>query len=253
MDNTRVRPEGGILKRDVFILCMMLSGACLWHSSSAQVVVENAIATDSVDIFSEPGADAVKSPTLAMVSSLILPGSGHHYYERNRSALAYLSAETALVFGFFFCNHYAKNLAMDAAGYAWMHAGAQGDIKSADDPYWKKVGKYMDVQDYNSAVDLDRLGYGNKITGENQYWRWDSEESKNRFNSLLSSSRLFHIVSSFCIGALVLDRIVAFIDIRTVTRNNGTKQTGTFSRSITVRPGVSVSPSSIDLRLSCAF
>jgi hypothetical protein len=228
-------------------------GACLWHVSSAQAAVENAIATDSVDIFAVPAAEAAKSPTLAMVSSLFLPGSGHQYCERNRSALVYFSTEAALIFGFFFCNHYAKNLATDAAGYAWTHAGAQGEIKSADDPYWKKVGKYMDVQDYNSAVDLDRLGYSNKITGEIQRWRWDSEESKDRFNSLLTNSRLFHIVSSFCIGALVLDRVVAFIDIRTVTRNYGTKRTGVSSRGITVRPGVSVSPSAVDVRLSCSF
>jgi hypothetical protein len=241
------------LKRGTFILSLMLPGACLWQTSSAQAVVEDAIATDSVDIFSEPVANAVKSPTLAMVASLILPGSGHHYCERNRSALAYLSAEAVFFLGYFFCNHYAKNLAMDAAGYAWTHAGAQSEIKSADDPYWKQVGKYMDVQDYNSVIDLDRLDYKNKITSEDQYWRWDSEESKDRFNSILSSSRLFHIVSSFCIGALVLDRIVAFIDIRSVTRNYGTKHTGAFSRRITVRPDVSFSSSSIDLRLSCAF
>jgi hypothetical protein len=232
---------------------MVLSGVCLVAGSSAQALPTDAIATDSVDIFSEPAAGTVKSPTFAMVSSLILPGTGHHYCERNRSALVYFSAEAALIFGFFFCNHYAKNLAVDAAGYAWIHAGARGAIQSADDSYWKKVGKYMDVHDYNAAVDLDRLDYANKITGEDRFWRWDSEDSKERFNSLLSASRLFHIVSSFCIGALVLDRMIAFIDIRTFTRNYGTKRTGPSSRGITVRPAIAVSPISFNVGLSCVF
>ncbi|MBN2188574.1 MAG: hypothetical protein JW699_03890 [Chitinispirillaceae bacterium] len=241
------------MKKNALILCTMLSGACLWHGSSAQAAVEDAIATDSVDIFAVPAAEAVKSPALAMVSSLILPGSGHHYCERNRSALVYISTEATLIFGFFFCNHYAKNFASDAAGYAWTHAGARGEIKSADDYYWKQVGKYMDVHDYNAIIDLDRLDDGQKFTGENQYWRWDSEESKDRFNSLLSSSRLFHIVSSFCIGALVLDRVVAFIHMRTVTRNFGTRRTGDSPGGITVRPVVSVASSGVDVQLSCSF
>ena len=244
------------MKHLTFIPFIILACACLWRSSSAQVVVENQISTDSVDLFSEPGlktGSAGISPTLAMVSSLILPGSGHHLLERDRSALAYFTAEAAAVFGFFFCDHYAKKLALDAAGYAWTHAGAQGSIKSADDYYWKQVGNYMDIQDYNSMITLDRLASGKKYTGENQYWRWDDESSKDRFNSILSTSRLFSVVSSFCLGALVLDRIIAFIDIRSVTRNYGTKQTGFSSRRITVRPCVSVSSSSVDLRLTGTF
>jgi hypothetical protein len=228
--------------------------ACLWRSSSAQVIVENAIATDSVDLFSEPEVQTRLSPTIAMVSSLILPGSGHYFLERNRSALAYFTAEAAAIFGLFFCDHYAKKLALDAAGYAWTHAGAQGSIKSADDYYWKQVARYMDVQDYNTMITIDRLDAGKKYTGENQYWRWDDESSKDRFNSVLSTSRLFGVVSSFCLGALVLDRIIAFIDIRSVTRNYGTKQTGGLAaRRITVHPCVYASSSSVDLRLTGTF
>lgn len=232
----------------------MLSCACLWRAPSAQVIDQNAIETDSiVDFFSESGGKAGKSSTFAMLSSLILPGSGHHYLDRNRSALAYFTSEAVAIFGFFLCDHYAKKLALDAAGYAWTHAGAQGTIKNADDNYWKQVGNYMDVQDYNSAIDLNRLEPADKFTREDQYWRWDGETSKERFNSILSTSRVFRVVSSFCIGALILDRIIAFIDIRTVTRNYGTKKTGFTAQGITFRPDVSVSSSSIDLQLAGTF
>jgi hypothetical protein len=232
--------------------CLLFSGSCLWYSSSAQVTVENTIATDTVDVFSAP-AEAGKSPALAIAASLLLPGSGHHYLDRNRSALTYFTVEAAAIFGFFFCDHYSKKLALDAAGYAWIHSGAQGPITDADDSYWKKVGQYMDVQDYNTTLDLNRSDPKNKITDENRRWHWDGESSKDRFNSIMSSSRSFHVVSSFCIGALVLDRIIAFIDIRSATRTYGTKQTGRTAHAITIRPRVSVSPSSIDLRLAGSF
>jgi hypothetical protein len=240
------------LKNATFIISVIFSGAFLVKTSLAQLPVKDAIATDSVDIFSEIGTNAGKSATIAMVSSLILPGFGHHYLERNRSALAYFTAEAVAIFGFFVCDYYSKKIALDAAGYAWIHAGAQGPIAGADDYYWKQVGKYMDVQDFNSSIDLDRLDPKGKFN-QNQYWRWDGESSKDRFNSILSTSRVFHMVSSFCIGALVLDRIIAFIDIRSVTRNYGTKQTGLPAHRITVQPGFSITPASINLLLAASF
>ena len=232
---------------------MIFSAACLLQSSYAQADVEDSIATESIDIFSESPDDGGKSPTIAMVSSLLLPGSGHHYLERNRSALAYFTAEAAAIFCFFICDHYSKKTALDAAGYAWLHSGAQAPISGPDDDYWKQVGKYMDVNDYNTGIDLDRLDPGDKITSEDRYWRWDDESSKDRFNSILSKSRLFHVVASFCIGALVLDRIIAFIDIRTVTRNYGTRQTGRTPRRIDLQPDISLSSSSVRLRLTGSF
>jgi hypothetical protein len=222
---------------------------CQWNRPCAQVSVENVVTTDSVDLFSEHQGKE-KSATLAMALSLLLPGTGHQYFERNRSALSFFTAEAVGIFGFFFCNHYAKKLASNAAGYAWVHSGAQGPITSADDNYWKQVGSYMDIQDYNNTQDLNRTPQ-DKFTDPSQVWHWDDKSSQDRFNSILSSSRTFGIASSFFIGALVLDRIIAFIDIRTATRNRGVKQTG-FTLS-SLYPMVSISPSSMDLRLQGLF
>ncbi len=224
---------------------------CLWKSLPAQVTVENAITTDSVDVFSEnqeQGAD--KSPMLAMTASLLLPGSGHQYLERNRSALAYFTAEAVTIFGFFICSHYSSKLAVDAAGYAWTHSGARGPIADVDDNYWQAVGKFMEVQDYNAVMDLNRTPE-KKISSESQVWHWDDKSSQDAYNSIRSSSRSFHVASSFFIGAMVLNRVIAFIDIRTAARNRGVKRTGLSAH--TVKPLFTVSPSSLDLSLSASF
>jgi hypothetical protein len=237
------------LKLIPFISCLLLSGSSVWNKSAAQVTGSDVITTDSVDIFSvQPEKE--KSPWLAMASSLFLPGSGHQYLGRDRSALVYFTADALTIFGLIFCGHYAKKLALDAAGYAWLHAGAHGTINSADDYYWKQVGEFMSIQDYNTAQDLNRSPQ-NKFTDENQAWHWDDEATQKRFNAIMSSSRSFHVASSFCIGALVLDRIIAFIDVRASTRNRGTKQSG--RTAYFLQPFVTISPSSMDLQFSAAF
>lgn len=227
----------------------MFFGTCLLNRPCAQVTVENVVTTDSVDIFSEH-QEKEKSATLAMALSLLLPGSGHQYLERNRSALTYFTAEALAIFGYFFCDHYAKKQALNAAGYAWIHAGAQGPVTSADDFYWKQVGSYMDIQDYNNTQDLNRTP-AEKFTDESQVWHWDDKSSQDRFNSIMSSSRTFGVASSFFIGALVLDRIIAFIDVRSATRNRGIKRTGLAAP--TLQPIVSFSSSSLDLALRGSF
>ena len=206
--------------------------------------------TDSVDLFSQ-SKNEQKSSKLAMAASLILPGSGHQYLERNRSALVYFSAEALSIFAFIFCDHYAKKIAQDAAGFAWIHSGAQGPISNADDFYWKLVGNYMDAQDYNNELDLNRVSSDKKITDENIAWHWDDKSSQEKYNSLRSSSRSFSIASTFFLGALVLDRIVAFIDIRSTTRTNKVQHSRIAFPSMT--PSVYATPSSIVFSLAGSY
>ena len=237
------------MKHTVRIVALLLLTLCLWKNVPAQ---ENVISTDSVDIFSEgsEGGEARKSPTLAMTASLLLPGSGHQYFERNRSALTYFTAEAMAIFGFFVCKHYSDKLTSDAMGYAWIHSGARGAVAEADDNYWQAVGKFMDVQEYNTVMDLNRTP-DKKISDATRIWHWDDKSSQDDYNAIRSSSRTFHVASSFFIGAMVLNRVVAFIDIRTATRSRGVKRTGLSVTS--VQPLVMISPSAIDLRLTGSF
>jgi hypothetical protein len=235
------------LRRAAF--CFLVCIAFGLRSAQAQVTIENSVTTDSINLFSAD-TSAHKSPTLAMAASLLLPGLGHEYIGRERSALAYFSVEAASIFAFFFCTHYANKVALDAAGYAWVHSGATGSIKDADDPYWKLVGNFIDVQEYNSYMDLNRSPE-QKITDEAQAWHWDDKSSQDRFNALRSTSRSLRIASTFFIGALVLDRVVAFIDIRSATRYRGIQSAGLFPCNL--QPQVNVTPQSVDLSLVGSF
>jgi hypothetical protein len=220
------------------------------QGARAQVTIENSVTTDSVDLFSVDNKERPKSPNLAMAATLLLPGLGHKYIGRENRAITYFSVEAASIFALFFCSHYADKLATNAAGYAWAHSGAQGPIKDADDPYWKLVGDYLDVQEYNNVMDLNRTP-DQKITDESKAWHWDDKSSQDRYNNIRTSSRSFRIASTFFIGALVLDRVVAFIDIRSATRNRGLRSAGLFLE--TMHPQVAISASSVDCSLVGSF
>ena len=67
-------------------------------------------------------------------------------------------------------------------------------------------------------MDLNRTP-SQKITSASQEWNWDDQSSQDRFNSLLSSSHKFQVIGDFLIGAMVINRALAFIDVRAYTRN----------------------------------
>jgi hypothetical protein len=237
------------LKRIFFYLLLIAVSVCTAGMKFQVGAAENAATTDSIDLF-KTDADAGKSLTLAMAASIVLPGAGHQYLDRNRSAFVYLSAEALSVFAFFFCDHYATKTAQEAAGFAWVHAQASGPIRNADDFHWKIIGNFMDVQEYNNVMDLNRTPKG-KITDPLQAWYWDDKSSQDRFNEIRKTSRSYRIISNFFIGAMVLNRVVAFIDIRTTSRNKGIKQSAFSLYDLT--PIVCATPNSLDLALSGSF
>jgi hypothetical protein len=134
--------------------------------------------------------------------------------------------------------NYSQKLTEDAEGYAWLHSGAQAPASNT--AYWNAVGSFWNTQAYNTTMNLNRTP-NLEITSPNQVWQWDDQSSQDRFNSLLSSSHKFQVVGDFMLGAMVINRALAFIDVRAYTRN------------LRIKPQVSISPQSIDLSLSASF
>ncbi len=225
------------MKSSIVVTFILLCGLLPWHDLQAEPVTETPVATDSVDLFAHT-QEPQKSAALAMAASLILPGSGHEYLGRDQSALAYISVDVAAIFGFFFCMNYSQKLTEDAEGYAWLHSGAQAPVSNT--AYWNAVGSFWNTQAYNTTMNLNRTP-NLEITSPSQVWQWDDQSSQDRFNSLLSSSHKFQVVGDFMLGAMVINRALAFIDVRAYTRN------------LRIKPQVSISPQSIDLSLSASF
>lgn len=188
--------------------------------STAQVTIQDK-STDSVNVFSVT-EQSVKSAKLAMAASFVLPGMGHQYLGRAQSAFAYIGVDILSLFGAIFSEQYSRKLESDARGYAGLYASVKNGTK--DDYYWRVIGEFNDMESYNQAVRLNR-DFDEEYTDGKMSWKWIDDSFREEYSQIMKNSRQFHTAASFFIGAMVLNRIVAFVDIRATTRYKGIKST----------------------------
>ncbi len=186
---------------------------------TAQVVIEPEVETDSIDVFGRQEEQNVdKSPALAKLTTILVPGLGHQYLGNSTHALTYFTAEAAFIFGLVFTEGYSQRLFKDSRAYAGRHAEALGGA-GADEYYWKNVGSEMSSLDYNTRMEQIRSPE-DKYNEEHLAWHWDDETNQEKYNQMREKATLMHVGSSFFLGAMVLNRAIAYIDIMRKLRNN---------------------------------
>lgn len=228
---------------------IVLFAAGLLIPAQSQVVLEDTVATDSIDLFAAPQE---KQPaTLAMIASLVVPGLGHEILGRPQQALAYFAADAAFIFAMAYAERSSRMLFANAKTYAFLHANATGGT-GANDYYWEKVGQFMDAEEYNRVLELNRTEdiSSKKYVQDSLQWRWDDESSQQEYNKIRRASTRYHIVSSFFIAAMVIDRIVAFLDVRMATRYQGIRSA---EGSLHIEPVVSADLSRVGVNLATDF
>jgi hypothetical protein len=196
-------------------------------SSLSQVHVEEEVTSDSVDVFAQTNK-AEKPAALAMVANLILPGLGHYIYGEPKVALGYLAAEAMFIFGTFSTSQYSNAVNLSARSFAYAYANIQGG-EGASDYFWENVGKTMDSDGlnqsrslgYNQVMDLDRMSDNDKYLVPNLQWRWADESYRKQYNDIVKKSLHYKVASNFFLGAMLLNRIVSFVDVRTMSRSGG--------------------------------
>ncbi|MBD3343842.1 MAG: hypothetical protein GF401_02120 [Chitinivibrionales bacterium] len=186
----------------------------------AQVTIDEEVETDSIDIFAYKEPD--KKPGTAMFASILLPGLGHQYLGKPRRAIAYFTAEAFFIFGLAYSESYSRKLFFDSEVYAWQYAGVPGGT-GADDFFWQNVGKFMDSDEYNRILELNRTDdIGSlKYVGDNLQWRWPNDSLREEYNELRSRATRYHVTSNFFLVGMLLNRVVAFIDARVSTKYKG--------------------------------
>jgi len=179
--------------------------------AAAQVTVEDEIITDEVSVFD---AKAVKERNIiaAMGLSLALPGMGHYYIDRPKSAYVYLSVDLASFFGALVFYGVAETQEKNARSFA--SSAAMIRRAPSGDAYWRHVGAHMDAEAYNESVELSRGSADNLYKDPENWWRWADKEQQDEYNKLRQKARDFRVASSFFVGALVVNRILSTIDIR---------------------------------------
>jgi hypothetical protein len=217
---------------------VFISASCF-----AQIAVRDEVTTDSVNLFTQYD-QTHKSSNIAIAASLILPGSGHQYLGRNNSALAYLAVDIFSLVGAIYSEKYSRRLNIDSKGFAGLNASANG----GNDLYWQAVGDFDDSKSYNDAVDLNR-DKDKRYDSESKQWFWANPDDRTEYNEIRKTARKYHLVSSICIGAMVLNRVISVVDIRASSKYKVLKGVA----SVKIVPSISSDLSSAGVLMSALF
>ncbi|MDQ7064013.1 MAG: hypothetical protein Q9P90_07185 [candidate division KSB1 bacterium] len=157
-----------------------------------------------------PESDSkVSSRGKVFLKSLLIPGWGQYSLRAKTSARNFFIAELALwgaVVGF---NIYGKWLKNDYIDYATAYARVNPDGR--DNQFWVDIGNFPSVYAYNEEKLRQRYVAALRDPSGPDFWQWDSDAHRQRFEELrIASDRAFER-SSFAVFAVVTNHLVSAI------------------------------------------
>lgn len=213
--------------------------------SRAQITIET-VTTDTVNIFnSELSQQSPRFSNLILLSTLILPGAGHQITGFTTSALGYITFDLLSLFGAIYFNNYKNGMISTYKSYASNYAGISSQIN--DDYFWEIIGSFDNYNDFHETINLVREK-DNRFKDGKYFWTWDDSLYRSEYVTMQKKSKKLQTVSSVFIGAMILNRIVSFIDLRSKKKNNLFPVFNSFS----FKP-VIINSTSNGIILSCDF
>lgn len=163
-----------------------------------------------------------KSPGLALLYSILLPGTGHWYLDRMDVGKYFVGVEAASWTGFIAVSIHGDNVAKDARSYSVEHAQVTNP-DGKDDDFYSNVGNFNSVYDYNNDK-LTRGEYNLLYDVNTNFWNWDSESNRDIFDvQRRDSERIYNnriIFGSF----LIANRVVSGISAYLIAKNMNSKK-----------------------------
>jgi hypothetical protein len=162
-----------------------------------------------------------KSPGLAFLYSLAIPGMGQVYTDRFDVGKYYMISEAALWLGFASFTIYGNWLLDDAYDYAVLHAGIIREDK--DDDFFINIANYDNVEQYNN--DMLQRGEYDKIYFPEQGWGfyWDRVENRKSYREdKLGGDRVIND-RLFIVGAILVNHVVSAISAIILTNKHNSE------------------------------
>lgn len=204
-----------------FIFCVLASLTLLLNSVSAQnsadkkadltykVLSQEQNTTENLNSnLADLQAATEKSPGLAMIMSLVLPGAGHLYIDRMDVGKYFAAGEAASWIGFAGLNIYGDAIRNDSRTYAYEVSGANKTI--TDDEYYTNVGFYMNINDYNNDM-LARGQYDKLYDVNKMAWYWNTAGEQGTFETQRKKSERILNARVIFTTALIVNRITSAI------------------------------------------
>jgi hypothetical protein len=155
-----------------------------------------------------PGAKK-KSPALAAMYSLLVPGLGEYYADGFGSGRFFLIAEGALWLTYATFDIYGTEQRDDSRAFAVSHAGIAPAGK--DDQFFVDIGNFSDTDEFNDKRlrehDLSR------VYNDAAYrWSWDSDASRLQFKDIRNSGENALNNRKFVVSAIIINHIASAIN-----------------------------------------
>ncbi len=159
-----------------------------------------------------------KSPGLAILYSLLLPGMGELYAGGYESGKYFTIADGVLwgtLAGFNIYGNWKQN---NYESFASANAGA--DFTGKDSDFRANVSVYMSWEQYNKDMDLNG-NYEKVYKSQSYYWNWQSNDQRKEYRDMWTSSEAAFNNLRFVAGALILNRVISVVNaVRLVSAYN---------------------------------
>jgi hypothetical protein len=166
-----------------------------------------------------PAAQKKKSPGLAFLYSLAIPGMGQVYSDRFDVGKYFMISEASLWLGYAAFTIYGNWLLDDAYNFAATHAGITNDGKERDDKFYIDIGNYENYEAFNN----EKLIYGeyeSLYLPENGYFFWwDKVENRKKYREDKLAGDRTKNDRLFIVGAILINHIVSAISAIVLTNN----------------------------------
>jgi hypothetical protein len=159
-----------------------------------------------------------KSPGIAILLSMLLPGMGELYADNYSSGKYFTVAEGTLWGVYIGMNSYGNWLKDRYKSFAVASGGVNSQGKNAD--YYATIGNYLNIDEYNNSQALNQ-NFSQMFNTSKYYWNWQSPNDRKAYRNMWVSSEQAHNDLRFVVGALILNRIASAINaVRLVSAYN---------------------------------
>lgn len=202
----------------ILITIILLTNSIIAQKEQLLFIKKDLLINSNIGKLTEPvGKFEKKSPGLAILYSMLLPGMGE-YYAGNYSTGKYFTIADGVFWGVFAgITIYGNNKENDYRAFAQSFGGVK--INEKDSEYFANIGVYENIEDYNKQRELNRK-FDEVYNVNTHFWGWENNRRKEYRNLWTSSENAKNNVR-FAVGALILNRIVSSIfAVRSVSAYN---------------------------------
>ena len=218
-----------------FLITSILSAQSAADNSLLALRNQIEIQTTDQNKFDFTNMPEKKSPMLAIVYSLLLPGMGELYGG-----------------GVVGLNVYGDNQKDNYKAYA--QSIGRVNVNGKDDQYFADISEYISIEQFNKEQEKYRDNE-NVYNEDTHYWDWGNNKTRQEYRGMWSKSESAYNNVRFAVGALIVNRIISAINaVRVVAAyNKRLNEENSWNVSVNLQKYSPNMPTSLNLNFNTTF